>query len=106
MSGKHRDIGAMDIQARIKLLQGHQVSNMEFLKKRLEAKQTQVHNINTRVDRIKSQNRSSIQNEYDRLRGELNKSSLPHQSVQTIRDRTKRLREMGANSATTLPNLY
>jgi hypothetical protein len=92
------NLGLITIDPKLKLLQKYQYKNLEKFSKDLEIKKAQVGHINSRISWMKSQDKANYQYEYNRLRGELEKSILPYQSKQIIEKRLEELKLMAAKS--------
>ncbi len=68
----------------------------KHLKQQLEARETKISSINLRKQWLQRQNANNYQQEYDRIRNTMSHSVVPNATVDMMRQRMKRLEELGA----------
>jgi ABC-type phosphate transport system auxiliary subunit len=71
-----------------------QLRQIEHMKRQLEARETLQSHTNTRRKWLERQKNANFRNEYDRIRGELSRSALPHQSKVKLQNREKELERL------------
>ena len=69
--------------------------HLKNLKNVLEAHQTKAASLLVRRQLLEHQNKINYTNELDRIRGELSRTNLPHQTRQELTDRVERLKRLG-----------
>ncbi len=70
----------------------------KHLKQQLEARETKLSSINIRNAWLQRQNANNYQQEYDRIRNTMSHSVVPNTTVDMMRQRMKRLEELGAQA--------
>ena len=90
----------MDLQQAI-LNRSHYYKN---LKQRLDAHNDKISSLNLRNKWLKTQKKANYQNEYDRIRSELDRTILPsyHSSIYKMQDKKKELEKLGAKMVDTI----
>ena len=74
--------------------QNMQTRQVEHATKQWEARENKVANNNKRREWLERQNNASYRNEYDRLRGELEHTRIPHGSIHHLRHRVAELQRL------------
>jgi hypothetical protein len=69
--------------------------HLKNLKNALEAHQTKAASILFRKQLLEHQNKANYTNELSRIRGELSRTNLPHQTRQELNNRVERLKKLG-----------
>ena len=69
--------------------------HLKNLKNVLEAHQTKAASLLFRRQLLEHQNKVIYTNELSRIRGELSRTNLPHQTRQELTDRVERLKKLG-----------
>ncbi len=72
----------------------------KHVKQDLEAYNTKAASIQMRKDILEKQKQGDYQKEFENIRGILSHSTLPFQTVQTLRERKEQLKELGAKGLT------
>ncbi len=70
----------------------------KHLKQQLEARETKISSINLRKQWLQRQNANNYQQEYDRIRNTMSHSVVPNTTVDMMKQRMKRLEELGAQA--------
>ncbi len=70
----------------------------KHLKQQLEARETKISSINLRKEWLQRQNANNYQQEYDRIRNTMSHSVVPNTTVDMMKQRMKRLEELGAQA--------
>ena len=70
----------------------------KHLKQQLEARGTKISSINLRKQWLQTQNANNYLQEYDRIRNTMSHSVVPNTTVDMMRQRMKRLGELGAQA--------
>ncbi len=70
----------------------------KHLKQQLDARETKLSSINIRNAWIQRQNANNYQQEYDRIRNTMSHSVVPNTTVDMMKQRMKRLEELGAQA--------
>jgi hypothetical protein len=67
---------------------------LEHTARQLDARETKARHVATRVKWLERQKNANYRNEYDRVRGELSQSTLPHHSKVKLQNREKELERL------------
>ena len=70
----------------------------KHLKQQLEARETKISSINLRRQWLQRQTANNYQQEYDRIKNTMSHSVVPNTTVDMMRQRMKRLEELGAQA--------
>ena len=75
-----------------------QLAHYKHMKHQLEARETQICSINLRKQWLQRQTANNYQLEYDRIRNTVSHSVVPNATVDMMKQRMKRLEELGAQA--------
>ena len=76
----------------------------EHLQKLLDAYQTRLASVEFRSNVLRRQKKHNYQLEYDRVRGVLSQSTIPHTTRQMLIKREQELRQLGAKAVNKIPD--
>ena len=76
----------------------------EHLQKLLDAYQTRLASVEFRSNVLRRQKKHNYQLEYDRIRGVLSQSTIPHTTRQMLIKREQELRQLGAKAVNKIPD--
>jgi len=72
------------------------LNHYELLQKILDARATRKASLQFRKNTLERQTKNNYQMEHDRIRNQLEAKAIPGQHVEMLRERMKRLHELGA----------
>ena len=84
----------------IKLMERHGLHYAKHLKDTMEAHNTKTASIEFRKQLLENQKRHNYQSEFEKVRGILEQSNQPYQTIQRLEQRKAQLKALGAKAIT------
>ena len=75
-----------------------QLAYYKHVKQQLEARETKISSLNLRKQWLQRQTANNYQLEYDRIRNTMSHSTVPNTTIDMMKQRMKRLKELGAQA--------